>query len=287
MCNCSQAWENIEIKKWELESIRSKKFQGIILRSKLQWITEGEKPTKYFCNLESKNFTNKIIPKIQKENGKVISNQTEILGEIESFYKMLYTKEISPNMNIDLETELKYIPINKLSNEESSMLEVLIIYEEASNTLKNMKNDKSPGSSGFTTEFFKVYWGEVGHFVVRSLNYDFEQGQFSVTQRQGVITCLPTRDKPRQFLQNWRPTTLLSTSYTIAAGSIANRVKKLLQNLIAPDQTGFILGRFIGENTCLLYDLMQSAEENNLPGILLFIPEIMKGVRFTILGFPT
>ena len=55
----------------------------------------------------------------------------------------------------------------------------------------------------------KFVWGEVGQFVVRSLNYGFEQGQLSVTQRQGVITCLPKGDKPRQFLQNWRPITLL------------------------------------------------------------------------------
>ena len=42
MCNSSQALENIEIKKRELESIRSKKLQGSILRSKIQWITEDE-----------------------------------------------------------------------------------------------------------------------------------------------------------------------------------------------------------------------------------------------------
>ena len=41
--------------------------------------------------------------------------------------------------------------------------------------------------------------------------------------------------------------------------------------MIDPDQTGFVLGRFIGENTRLLYDLMQIAEEKNLPGLLLFV----------------
>jgi hypothetical protein len=33
---------------------------------------EGEKPSHYFCNLESRKFTNKIIPNIQKENGDII-----------------------------------------------------------------------------------------------------------------------------------------------------------------------------------------------------------------------
>ena len=40
----------------ELEQIREKKMQGIFVRSRAKWIQEGEKPSKYFCNLESKNF---------------------------------------------------------------------------------------------------------------------------------------------------------------------------------------------------------------------------------------
>lgn len=37
------------------------------------------------------------------------------------------------------------------------------------------------------------------------------------------------------------------------------------------DQTGFIPGRFIGENTRLIYDLMHYTETNDIPGILLLI----------------
>jgi hypothetical protein len=28
-----------------------------LVRSRAQWVDEGEKPTKYFCGLESKNYT--------------------------------------------------------------------------------------------------------------------------------------------------------------------------------------------------------------------------------------
>ena len=36
-----------------------------------------------------------------------------------------------------------------------------------------MKNYKSPGSDGFTAEFFKFFWLQLGSFVVRSLNAVF------------------------------------------------------------------------------------------------------------------
>ena len=47
--------------------------------------------------------------------------------------------------------------------------------------------------------------------------------------------------------------------------------KKVLDKLINTDQTGFIEDRCIGENTRLVYDLMQFTEEQNIPGLLLLI----------------
>lgn len=41
--------------------------------------------------------------------------------------------------------------------------------------------------------------------------------------------------------------------------------------LIDRDQTGFLSGRYIWENTGLIYDIMQYTEENEIPGMLLMI----------------
>ena len=60
------------------------------------------------------------------------------------------------------------------------------------------------------------------------------------------------RNKPKQFIKNWRPITLLNVIYKIASGCIAERLKTVLTKLIPSDQTGFISGRYIGENTRLI-----------------------------------
>ena len=57
----------------------------------------------------------------------------------------------------------------------------------------------------------------------------------------------------------------------IASGCIAERIKNVLSKLISVDQTGFINGRYIGENTRLIYDIMNYAEEENMPGLLLIV----------------
>ena len=45
----------------------------------------------------------------------------------------------------------------------------------------------------------------------------------------------------------------------------------MLSKLISTDQTGFISGRYIGENTRLIYDIMNFTDETNVPGLLLII----------------
>ena len=101
----------------------------------------------------------------------------------------------------------------KLSDEQSASLEGELSYSEITNALKNMKNSKSPGLDGFTVEFFKKFWIDIGIFILRSLNYGYRNGSLSITQKQGLITCLPKPNKSRLSLKKWRPISLLNVIY--------------------------------------------------------------------------
>ena len=89
-----------------------------------------------------------------------------------------------------------------------------------------MKNNKSPGPDGFTVEFFKYFFSDIGAFLLRSVNKGFQDEQLSVTQRQGVIVCIPKEDKPKQYIQNWRPISLLNITYKITSSCTAGRLKR-------------------------------------------------------------
>ena len=134
-----------------------------------------------------------------------------------------------------------------------------------------MKNSKSPGNDGFTVEFFKFFWRDLGVYILRSINYAYENGLLSVTQKQGIVTCLPKPNKPRHLLKNWRPISLLNVIYKIMSSAIANRLKNVLNNIIYQDQKGFISGRYIGENIRLIYDILFETKQHNMPGLLLSI----------------
>ena len=123
----------------------------------------------------------------------------------------------------------------------------------------------------FPLIFFNVFWIELGVFVRRSLNYGYTIKELSITQKQYIITCIPKDNKPKIFLINWRPLTLLDTVYKLASGTIANRIKTVLDSIINKDQTGFIKDRSIVENIRILFDMMKFTDEKNIPGLLLLI----------------
>ena len=111
--------------------------------------------------------------------------------------------------------------------------------------LSMMQNNKSPGSDGLTTEFYRASWDIISTYVVNSFNYAFNTG---ISQRQGIRALIPKNNKDTHYLKNWRPVTLLNVDYKIATKTIALRIEKVLPHLINPTQTGYVKGRFIGES---------------------------------------
>ena len=158
----------------------------------------------------------------------------------------------------------------RITEQEQSDLEGILSVQEATVALGKLNNDKSPGPDGFSTNFFKVFWKELGHFLVRSLNAGFSAGMLSVTQRQGQITLVPKPGKNKNDIHSWRPISLLNTSLKILSAAIANRIRNVLAKLIAPSQKGFMKNRFIGECIRSVYDVMWDAKHLGKDCLMLF-----------------
>ncbi len=84
-----------------------------------------------------------------------------------------------------------------------------------------------------------IFWNDIGCFLVRSVQYAYAHASLSITQRQGIITCIPKGDKSREYPKNWRPITLLNADYKIFSGVLAARLKAVLLNVISSSQKFF------------------------------------------------
>ena len=253
--------------KRELEQLRKKKMEGIAVRCRTTWINEGEKPTHYFCNLENRNFVNKTVSFLEKPDGHVIHDQADILKEAEQFYISLYEKRNVQDINIS--RLINDAP--KLDEIDKGLLKNELTITEIATALKKMDNNKSPGPDGFTVEFFKFFFSDIGDYYTRSIQEGLTNGNLSITQYQGVITCIPKGDKPKQLLKNWRPISLLNVSYKILSACIATRIQKVLPKIIHHCQKGFIKGRYIGDNIRTLFDILSYTKSEDIPGLIVTI----------------
>ena len=61
----------------------------------------------------------------------------------------------------------------------------------------DFQKKKTPRNDGLTVEFYLAFWPVFGSLLVQSLNYAFEYGELSNSQKQAVITLVEKRGKDK------------------------------------------------------------------------------------------
>ena len=92
-----------------------------------------------------------------------------------------------------------------IHDHELTACEGALTEKECLEALKDMGTEKTPRTDGLPAEFYKVFWNDTSAILIRALNYAYETGELSVTQRKGIIQLIPTKDAEPFFLKNWRP----------------------------------------------------------------------------------
>ena len=156
--------------------------------------------------------------------GSVQRNAKLILEEEEKFFRNSYKSK-----NIFLETDnsknfFESADLTKtLDNDETERCEGLITKKECADALNKFQDNKTPGSEGLTIEFYR---DASGSCLVDSFNYAYEYGHLSISQRLGIISLIPKKNKSLEYLLNWKPVSLLNNDYKIATKAIAIRISQ-------------------------------------------------------------
>ena len=190
-----------EAKKAEMDRVKSKlakviakKTQGTIVRSRARWYEFGEKNNKYFLNLEKRNHRKKHITALKNEDGFILRNAKQILAEEENFFKNIYK---SKTISIETNNSVHFFDspdLKTLNNEEAGRCEGLLTIKECADALNKFQNNK-------TIEFYRLFWDAIGHFTVDSFNYAYEHSHLSISQRLGIISLIPKRNKDLEYLK--------------------------------------------------------------------------------------
>ena len=93
-----------------------------------------------------------------------ITQPEKILDEQRKYYNLYTTKSSDEQDNTEFFTE----NIPKLNETERKDCDAHLSLVEIGKALKQLKNDKSPGNDGFTTNFYKFFWPDIKHLLFES-----------------------------------------------------------------------------------------------------------------------
>ena len=80
-----------------------------------------------------------------------------------------------------------------LTPDEQQVCDGLLTKTECEEALKSMNADKTPGTDGLPVGFYKAFWDDVSTHLLFALNFAYESGCLSITQRRGIIKLTPKK----------------------------------------------------------------------------------------------
>ena len=88
--------------------------------------------------------------------------------------------------------------------------------KELDSAIQKMHDNKAPGPDGLSTEFYRTFWPLLAGDLMEIFNLGHNQGQLSESQMTSLLRLLFKKGE-REFLDNWRPISLLNTHYKLLA----------------------------------------------------------------------
>ena len=254
----------------QLKALHFHVLEGAKVRSRVQWLEEGEKPTRFFFQLEKERAEKHEIGSILNLQGVEVFSRAAIEQAHVDFYSNLFAAE-----NIDLISQQRLFSNvkTKLSDTDRDLCEGAVTLAEITAAVKSLSLNKSPGPDGFTLEFYLHFWNLLGPILINVYNDSFNRGFLTESMRSSVTRLLYKKRGNIKELKNWRPISLLNVDYKIISKAITLRLSQVIGSLVDPDQTCSVPGRSISSNLTLLRDVLDYIDRTGEAGILVSLDQ--------------
>jgi len=247
-------------------------YEGAAVRSRANWLVNGERCTSFFCRLEKERNQRSDIPCLLDEDGITELREPQLIkGRARNFYHNLYTPESAEEDIVAQDDLLSSVHVC-LTEEESRVCEGPVTINEVFEAIKRAPKNKTPGLDGIPADFFKTFSDLLGPLLVDIFNSSLSRGTLSLSMREAVISIAFKKGDPR-LISNYRPLSMLCADVKLLSSILTTRMRSVASSIIHPDQTGFMRGRHIAENILLVREIVRHCKSSKAKSILLFLDQ--------------
>ena len=162
--------------KCEVEKLLSLEEISWKQKSRVRWLREGDKNTRFFNNI------NRLLI------AGVETTDPAVIGEgLVSYYKQLFSDDEVRRPMLD------GLAFSAIETADSTVLEAPFTEEEVHGVVTDMAGDKAPGPDGFPMAFFQCCWGIVKKDVMELFHHFHTHGSFATSINATFLALIPKK----------------------------------------------------------------------------------------------
>ncbi|RVW95640.1 LINE-1 reverse transcriptase-like [Vitis vinifera] len=179
-----------------------------------------------------------------------------------------WNRDVFGNLeDLGWKADIERIQLDQISQQEAENLEIPLSENKIHSALMEMSGDKAPGPDDFTMAFWQSCWGFVKGEILEMFKEFYEQSSFLKSLNNTFLVLIPKKGGAAD-LGDFRLISLLGGLYKLMAKVLANRLKRVLNKVVAPTQNAFVMGRPILDASLIANEVIDSWQKRKEKGLI-------------------
>lgn len=273
----TEVWRTLLQKREELRTFLEQETRKTYYLVKKERYINNNKPGRHLARTLKKKKTSNYIERIRNSSGEIKYKTQDIAKTFQKFYEALYaikasgTQEQVKHRQEASKMFLKEANLKKITEEDSNMLDAPVTLQEVKRAIQDIPNGKSPGPDGLSALYYKKLQEPLLPILCSYINWIGENWEIRKQALEANIAVIKKEGKDGTTCSGYRPISLLNIDIKIYAKILADRLKRVIKEVIHPDQVGFVPGREGKDNGIKTLMVTQIMKDREAPGLLLSI----------------